>query len=270
MHVDHPVADRQVNVLRLRELLSGLYVESPAEAEPGAWRGGRSAALEKLHQYDVRGYAAQRNYVEAQQGRESRLSPYLRHGMLSLEEVARWVGSAPCEVGDRLKFWAELGWRQFWQLVRRGHGDRIYENMEDPKVEGGSVHANLPEDIARGRTGLACMDGFVEELRGTGWLHNHARMWLASYVIHVRKVDWKAGERFFYQHLLDGDPASNALSWQWVASTFSHKPYIFNRENLERYTHGHYCRQCTAACPFEGSYESLERRWFGRELPRGR
>jgi deoxyribodipyrimidine photo-lyase len=64
--------------------------------------------------------------------------------------------------------------------------------------------------------------------------------------------------------LLDGDPASNNMSWQWVASTFSHKPYFFNRENLERYTKGVYCRQCPlyGKCDFEGSYEELEARLF--------
>jgi len=66
----------------------------------------------------------------------------------------------------------------------------------------------------------------------------------------------------FLKHLLDGDPANN-MSWQWVASTFSHKPF-FNRENLERYTEGIYCRQCPlyGHCDFEGSYEELEQRLF--------
>jgi deoxyribodipyrimidine photo-lyase len=62
--------------------------------------------------------------------------------------------------------------------------------------------------------------------------------------------------------LLDGDLASNHLSWQWVASTFSHKAYFFNRENLERYTDAEYCQRCQAVCPFEGSYETLAQRWF--------
>ena len=66
--------------------------------------------------------------------------------------------------------------------------------------------------------------------------------------------------RWFLQHLLDGDPASNNMSWQWVASTFSHKPYIFNRENLERYSDAIYCFECPlyGHCDFEGSYDELE------------
>ena len=67
-------------------------------------------------------------------------------------------------------------------------------------------------------------------------------------------------------YLLDGDPASNNLAWQWVASTFSHKPYIFNRENLERFSEGVYCRGCPLrdSCPFDDSYEALSAQLFPR------
>jgi deoxyribodipyrimidine photo-lyase len=89
-------------------------------------------------------------------------------------------------------------------------------------------------------------------------------MWTAAYLVHWRRVRWQAGARWFLQHLLDGDPASNNLSWQWVASTFSHKPYFFNRENLERYTKAVYCRDCPlyGQCDFEGTYEYLEGKLF--------
>ena len=60
-------------------------------------------------------------------------------------------------------------------------------------------------------------------------------MWLASYVVHVRKVHWRAGADWLYGHLLDGDLPSNHLSWQWVAGTFSSKPYLFNAENVMKY-----------------------------------
>ena len=104
-------------------------------------------------------------------------------------------------------------------------------------------------------------------LLGTGWLHNHARMWMAAYIIHWRRIRWQAGAKWFLEHLLDGDPASNNMSWQWVASTFSHKPYFFNRENLERYTNGVYCRECPlyGHCDFEGSYEQIEQRLFPKK-----
>jgi deoxyribodipyrimidine photo-lyase len=88
-------------------------------------------------------------------------------------------------------------------------------------------------------------------------------------------VRWQAGAAWFLEHLLDGDPASNALGWQWVAGSFSHKPYIFNRANLERYAGDRHCRRCPragAGCPFEASYEALQERLFaagpGRETKR--
>ena len=63
-------------------------------------------------------------------------------------------------------------------------------------------------------------------------MHNHARLWLASYLVHIRKVHWRSGADWMYSHLLDGDIASNYLSWQWVAGTASSKPYLFNATNV--------------------------------------
>ena len=93
----------------------------------------------------------------------------------------------------------------------------------------------IPFDILHANTGVAAIDMAVKTLYATGYLHNHARMWLASYMVHLRKVHWRAGADWLYGHLLDGDLASNHLSWQWVAGTGSHKPYLFNAENVSRY-----------------------------------
>jgi deoxyribodipyrimidine photo-lyase len=99
----------------------------------------------------------------------------------------------------------------------------------------GTYADTLPQDIREGRTGVAAIDNAVRILYATGYLHNHLRMWLASYVVHVRKVHWRAGADWLYGHLLDGDLPSNHLSWQWVAATFSSKPYLFNAENVAKY-----------------------------------
>lgn len=259
-----PGPDRDANVRYLAEALRGLYAEEPARARPGAWIGGRRAALDALRNWTAQGYAAARNALICGHRNVSRLSPWIRHGVLGLREVAEHIRRQKIAPADRAKFLAELGWRQFWQLVYRHHGHAIHRDMERPKVPLG--HAHVPPDVIAGQTGLACMDGFVRELKETGWLHNHARLWFAAYLVHHRKVAWREGAAFFYHHLLDGDPASNSLSWQWVASTFSHKPYIFNRANLERYTSRRYCATCTAPCPFDASYPVLEKRLFGHEL----
>jgi deoxyribodipyrimidine photo-lyase len=95
-------------------------------------------------------------------------------------------------------------------------------------------------------------------------------MWMASYLVHWRRVAWQVGARWFLRHLLDGDPASNNLSWQWVASTFSAKPYTFNRENLERYTEGRYCGACPRRndCPFDKDYATLSEELFPKLVAR--
>ena len=166
---------------------------------------------------------------------------------------------------DVWKLIAELGWRDYWRRVYAVLGDRVWDDVESPKTGAGTYAATLPDDIANGSTGLACIDGFTRDLLDVGYVHNHARMYVASYVVHHRRVRWQAGASWYLGHLLDGDPSSNNLSWQWVASTFSNGPYLFNRENLERYTAGTYCRTCPLAsggCPFDADYATLRARLF--------
>ena len=255
-------ASRDALEAELREL----FPEAPGGLSP--IRGGRQAAEQQLKGVNPARYGRSRNFLD---GAVTRLSPYIRHGVLSLAEVREAVFETLRASGGRAageKLINELGWRDFWQRMWRRLGDGIWDDQEPLKTgHSPASYANeLPADIATASTGLACMDTFARELVDTGWLHNHARMWLAAYVVHWRRVRWQAGARWFLQHLLDGDPASNNLSWQWVASSFSHKPYIFNRANLERYSGGVLCARCEAAakgsCPFDASYEALQERLF--------
>ncbi len=247
--------------------------------EPGPIRGGRREALRRLGRIHPAAYGTSRNHLE---GAVTGLSPYIRHGVLTLAEVRDDVFRRLQQDGlDRVtaqrrggKLISELGWRDYWQRLWGLWGDGIWDDREPLKtgLPSGAYAIELPADIREGRTGLACMDAFAADLVRIGWLHNHARMWLAAYVVHWRRVRWQAGARWFLQHLLDGDPASNNLSWQWVASSFGTKPYIFNRENLERFGGNRYCRDCPRAaaggvaahggCPFEASYEELQARLF--------
>ncbi len=229
-------------------------------------QGGRSAALQKLQAIDPVSYAKTRNHLD---GRVSQLSPYIRHGVLSLSEVRDHALRLVTHQGEAEKFVNELAWRDYWQRVYDALGEGVWQDREPWKTghRATDYARELPEDLQRGETGLACMDAFARQLAETGYLHNHARMWVAAYVVHFLRVRWQAGAAWFLQHLLDGDPASNNLSWQWVASTFSHKPYIFNRANLEKYTGGRFCQECPLRrrCPFEGSYEQLNLQLFGSE-----
>lgn len=224
--------------------------------------GGRKAAEASLQNVDPSGYARSRNFFT---GAVTRLSPYIRYGVLSLAEIKNYILER-VEKQEATKLINELGWRDYWQRLYAKLGNGIWEDQEPYKT--GYTAADyaqaLPDDIATGTTGRVCIDSFSHDMRSTGYLHNHGRLWLAAYMVHWRRIRWQVGAVWFLEHLLDGDPASNNMSWQWVASTFSHKPYFFNRENLERYTEGVYCRQCPlyGHCDFEGSYEELEQKLF--------
>ncbi|MDP2070300.1 FAD-binding domain-containing protein [Methylotenera sp.] len=225
----------------------------------GDWVGGRLSGLKKLHSIDVAAYARNRNFLN---GAVTHLSPYLRHGCLTLNETFELIKKQFASAADKLLY--ELAWRDYWRQVWYAEGNAIYSEMEPPKVAIG--HMPLANDIMQGKTGLPCMDGFINDLLTTGYVHNHARMWLASYIVHHRKTDWRAAADWFEANLIDGDIASNHLSWQWVASTFSSKPYFFNKENLSRYTGEKYCAQCQAKCPFDADYETLNDRLFNHTL----
>lgn len=176
-------------------------------------------------------YARTRNHLE---GAVSGLSPYLTHGMVSLPEVLAGV----CErhaLEVQHKFVFELGWRAFYRHVWAARGAGIFDSLHDGPLPESAYGRSLPVDIRTASTGIPVIDQSVHTLYTTGTLHNHARMWLASYVVHLRKVHWRVGADWMLGHLLDGDLASNHLSWQWVAGTGSHKPYLFNAENVAKY-----------------------------------
>jgi deoxyribodipyrimidine photo-lyase len=197
------------------------------------------------------------------------LSPYLRHGLVTLVEAR---DHAVSEDGGRAgKFVQELAWREYWRhvLARRGRG--VYEDIEEVKHAHARV-SGLPAEIVGAETGLACVDEPLRELFDTGYMHNHARMWVASATTHLFQRHHAGGAALFAEHLLDHDPASNSLSWQWIESSFASKPYVYDRGNVEKWAPG-LCARCPAGqagrCPFEASYGELRSQLLGsdREAP---
>ena len=242
-------------------------------------RGGRTAALVALHAIQPQAYERSRNFLS---GKVTRLSPYLRHGVLTLAEVRDFALSTVRDPEYAGKLINEFAWRDYWQRLYFQLGEGIWQDREAYKTgfKASQYAPEMPSTVINGTTSLVCIDSFSRDLQEAGYLHNHSRMWMAAYLVHWLRVRWQASARWFLEHLLDGDPASNNLSWQWVASTFSSKPYLFNRENLQRFTDNVYCKQCPHAtaksCPFDASYEELTDRLFPRlmdasaqpELPR--
>lgn len=220
---------------------------------------GRDAALARLDAVRPADYARTRNALD---GAVTRLSPYLCHGVLTLPEVHAEL-AARHRIDDQHKLMYELGWREFFHTVWARCGDDIFDSLHAGPLPDTCYTRELPADIREGRTGVPAIDRAVAELYATGYLHNHARMWLASYVVHLRKVHWRTGADWLYGHLLDGDLASNHLSWQWVAGTGSHKPYLFNADNVAKYAPREWHSPGT---PVDRSYEALERVAYSADI----
>ena len=212
----------------------------------------RQAALARVNDVRPSDYARSRNALE---GAVTGLSPYITHGFVSLPEVLAGVTAKhPLDVQHKFVF--ELGWREYFRHVWAFRGEEIFESLREGLLPQTNYLALLPADIRQAATGVPVIDMAVRTLYATGYLHNHARMWLASYVVHVRKVDWRIAADWLYGHLLDGDLASNHLSWQWVAGTGSSKAYLFNADNVARYAPSLWH---SPGSVIDQSYEELDR-----------
>ncbi len=190
-----------------------------------------AAAQARIAAVDPRAYARTRNALD---GAVSGLSPYIAHGLVTLPEVRAGV-AARHALTTHDKFVFELGWREYFRHVWAQRGDGIFASLHPGPLPERAYGWEFPADVAAAATGVPVIDQAVRTLYATGLLHNHARLWLASYLVHVRKLHWRAGADWLYGHLLDGDLASNHLSWQWVAGTASRRPYLFSASNVARH-----------------------------------
>ena len=218
------------------------------------------AARARLAAVQPAAYARTRNHLE---GAVTRLSPYLTHGLLTLREVVMHLRE---RFGLDLphKLVQELGWRAWWHHAWRHRGEAIFGSLHAGPMPEHAYARELPADLREARTGVPVIDEAVRTLYADAYLHNHARMWLASYIVHVRHVHWRAGADWMHAHLLDGDLASNHLSWQWVAGTGSHQPYLFNADNVARFAPPAWH---SAGTVVDTSYEALGARAAGGALP---
>lgn len=193
-----------------------------------------AAIRQRLDAIDPTRYAATRNAVD---GAVTRLGPYLTHGALTLPEVRdaayRIAGR---RASYRLVF--ELAWREYFQRLWWEQGEAIFADRKRPQPAARDDDA-LPSALVDAATGIAAVDAAVRALYDTGYVHNHARLWTAMVGVNVAQARWGPLARWYHYHLLDGDPASNALSWQWVAGTSSDKPYRANQENLNAFDPAH-------------------------------
>jgi deoxyribodipyrimidine photo-lyase len=223
--------------------------DAPGSAEPVIeFAPSREAALRRMQAIDPQAYARTRKHLS---GAASKLSPYVTHGITDIPEIALYLRAHKGVVlHDRIMF--ELAWREYFQHVWSRSGDAIFVPNKPPPAR--SYAQSMPADVLEARTGVSVIDASVRALYRNGYLHNHARLWLASYLVHLRKVDWRPAAQWMYAHLLDGDVASNWLSWQWVAGTLTGRPYVFTAENVRR----HASEFCVDGSAVDRGFEELQ------------
>ena len=225
--------------------LGHLTTESDVSASP-RFRGTQAAADAALAALDISGYARRRNEVlpESRRGATA-LSPYIRHGLLSLPHVSEAVADAPSK--DRQKFRDELMWQEYARHVYARLDTRTGRALRfDPQ------HGAAPADSDPWDRSMACIDATVGELERDGWLVNQTRMWLASQWTVRHGAEWRDGEDRFFTHLLDGSRAANRLGWQWTIGAGTGKPYGFSRWQVEKRAPA-LCAGCARRndCPIE-------------------
>lgn len=218
----------------------------------------RFAALRRALCADAARYARSRSHVD---GAVTRLSPYLTHGLITTGEILDcWRLRFGLTLRDRLC--QELAWREFFQHVWRHRAAGILDDLQ-PTVHAIDRSTPLAADIRHAATGIPLVDRCVRELYATGYLHHQQRLWLASYCLHVRKQSWRSAADWMYGHLLDGDLASNHLSWQWVAGQFGNKPHLLTNENIRRYAP----ELDSPGAPFDRSYAAMEQLVASSAMP---
>lgn len=179
---------------------------------------------------DPKLYAKTRNYGD---GAVTKLSPYISRGVISTRQVYDYIVSLEKPWHEIEKLVQELAWRDYWQQVWIAKGDAIYTDLKNEQNP--VSNCEIPKAVMDASTRIEVVDSAIEELYSTGYMHNHMRMYVASICCNMAKSHWLEPSRWLYANLLDGDVASNQLSWQWVAGAFSSKKYYANQDNINHF-----------------------------------
>ncbi len=190
----------------------------------------------------LRSYGLKRNYDFGPDNKSnvSCLSPFIRRRIIHEKTVLK-----NCLKNNKFinieKFIQEIFWRTYWKGWLEGRKEiwKDYNKKLDflkDDVNFKTFKGDYSKAIS-GNSGIYCFDYWVKELITTGYLHNHSRMWFASIWIFTLNLPWELGADFFYKNLLDADPASNTLSWRWVAGLQTEgKIYLANEDNIEKFS----------------------------------
>jgi len=216
----------EVDALKLRPIdldWDNAIMQGWQAGEAGAHKRLESFLENSVHEYDV-----QRDFPANERG-TSKLSPHLAHGEISPHQIWRAAQNSGKAVD---KFLSEIGWREFSYVLMCNFPKLATENFKsDFDAFEWDRDEQVLERWQRGQTGYPFVDAGMRELWQTGWQHNRVRMVCASFLIKHLLHDWRLGEAWYWDTLLEADPASNAASWQWIAGSGADaSPYfrIFN------------------------------------------
>ncbi len=190
-----------------------------------------SDIISTLENYNPKHYAESRNYID---GTVSHLSPYISRGVISTRTVYEKLIANNYPWNHIEKFIQELAWREYWQNCWL-HNVNIDDDIKHDQTDVDNF--KIPYSIRFAQTGIRAIDNAIHSLKKEGYMHNHVRMYVASLCCNFGHSHWLKPAKWMYYHLYDGDWASNALSWQWVAGTNSSKKYVFNQENVNEFCH---------------------------------
>ncbi len=244
------VTERQEVEGWVKKHLSGLYLEDPEDTHgSSSFFGGQDIADQALETLDITGYASKRSRVAPETHRgATRLSPYIRHGLLTLPEV--WQKAQGGSYEDLKSFRNELMWQEYSRHLYNFLGRSSQEPIryELPQLDN---QRETVEGLSYDKD-MECLRRCDEELRESGWLVNQTRMWMASHHSIREGQPVSVGEDEFFRHLLDGSRAANRLGWQWVAGTLTGRPYGFSRSQVSRQA-PEWCNKCALRdrCPID-------------------
>jgi len=195
--------------------------------------------ISQINRIDTREYGKTRNFID---GAVSKLSPFIAHGVIRTRQIAKQLltrelsSLSPEEAYRRIEpFLFQMAWRDYFHRAWEFHQEGIFSNLNHKQST--LISEQIPTAILKAETGIEVIDQQLQQLYQTGYIHNHSRMWIAAFVINITGTDWRNAAKWFHYHLLDGDLASNTLSWQWVAGTLNKnkKHYIANQDNINKY-----------------------------------
>ena len=210
----------------------------------------REAGLKRLKEFaPLAGeiYSNKRNFdfSSIEKNSVSALSPWIKHRLITEEEVLIEILKYH-NTNSAMKFIQEVFWRGYFKgwleqhpTVWSHHNEKLIK--EYVKLENNKFIKENYMSAVNGETGIECFDFWCKQLRSTGYLHNHVRMWFASIWVFTLKLPMELGADFFMLHLIDADAASNTLSWRWVSGLHTKgKAYAARASNIEKFTNGQF------------------------------